>query len=250
MPTQEPLSLAWIQTRLESREGTIFYQGSNRKFRGRSDLSPAQAAWALEYGVIDSSVYARNADLPLTLENLIQWEYRQTNLFWWYGMNDLSEDGHKHPLRRVRVELVRTMEDAGVAFVWITPPKPTHLKLPTTPFKESVERRMAHFVKQTGIRPCQVWLIPLPSLVKLIGKRSLFRLADTKLAWAKASIDQKTRLDWPLSVYRKAPGAEFTPKSSSELDRYADSLFRDETALAKWIEENSLLRGDHDPILN
>lgn len=250
MATQEPLSLAWIQTHLESREGALFYQGSNRKFRGRSDLSPAQAAWALEYGIIDASVFAKNADLPLTLENLIQWEYRQTNLFWWYGMNELSEDGHKHPLRRVRVELVRTMEDAGVAFVWITPPKPTHLKLPTTPFKESVERRMAHFVKQTDIRPCQVWLIPLPSLVKLIGKRSLFRLADTKLAWAKASIDQKTRLDWPLSVYRKAPGAELPTKSRSDLHRYADSLFREETALAKWIEENSLSIGTHDPIVN
>lgn len=241
MPTQEPLSTEWIQAHLESREGAIFYQGSNRRFKGRSDLSPAQAAWALEYGIIDSAVYARNADLPMLPDNLIRWEYRQNDLFWWYG---------SHPLQRVRVEPIRIMEDEKVALVWITPPKPAHLHLPTTPFKESVERRMAHFAKETDIRPCQVWLIPFLDLVALKGKRSLARLPNTTFTMVKAMREQRTRLDWPLHPHRRAPGAELPPKSRSDLHRYADSLFREETALAKWIEENSLSIGTHDPIVN
>ncbi len=194
MAKQEPLTLEWVKAHLESREGILFYRGTQRRFPGRADLSKAQAAWALEYGVIDSSVFARNVDLPPTLDNLIQWNGRQNHLYWWYG---------KHPLQRVKVEPVRIRDDLGFAFVWITPKGA--LPPPASPFLESVERRMSAFAKATEIRECQIWQIPWHELVALKGKRSLARLANTTRAMVKAMHEQRSRLDWPLQVYRKGP---------------------------------------------
>ena len=198
--TRPAATLEWVRTSLQAQEGVILYQGTGKPFKGRRDLSPAQAAWALEYGVVDGTVHPRNADAPLTLDNLIQWDYRKTDFFWWYQPR---QELPRQPLQRVRVEPVRMMEEE--VFVWITPPPPTSLQRDMTPYQASVERRMAYFAQQTAIRPCQVWLIPLQELVKLKGRRTLARLPKATTAMAQAMAEQRHRGDWPLHPYHLAP---------------------------------------------
>lgn len=233
--------IAWVSENLDFPFHVPTWKGTHRRFRGIPGLSTIQAAYVHATGSFDASVAFRNSDLPearlYAFENLFHYTPPapgRADLYWKYG---------RHRYQRLRVEPIWLLEPQGGAFIWL--PKDSWTPRPhPKPRQASIHRRQVHFLRLSGMKPGQIWLVPYLSLRILYGEREppLALLKDH----ATVNKVRKAQLRFPISQpHRTVDGFALTSITRGPLDQYADSLFPSPARIqadnehAAWIADNS-----------